>query len=65
MPAATIGNATITIRKGEITTYQAGARRSFFRQFASRDLTNKVASSASYTLRMACRSSLQPRKLNR
>ena len=47
MPAATIGNATTTIRNGEITTYQAGARRTRLRQFASIDLTNKVASRAS------------------
>ena len=65
MPAATTGNATTTIRIGESTTYQAGARRSFFRQFASRDLTNKVASTASYTSRTSCRSAAQPRKLNR
>ena len=65
MPAATIGNATTTIRIGERTTYQAGARQMPLRQFASRDLTNKVASRASYTSRTLCRSAVQPPKLNR
>ena len=65
MPAATIGNATTTIRIGESRTYQAGARQTFLRQFASSDLTNKVASTASYTSRMSCRSAAQPRNVNR
>jgi hypothetical protein len=65
MPATTTGNAATTISSGEISTYQAGARSSRLRQFARSDLTNKVASTASYTLRTSCRSAVQPRKLNR
>jgi hypothetical protein len=47
MPATTIGAATTMMSRGEITTYQAGARRSCFFQLASSDFTNKVASTAS------------------
>lgn len=54
-----------TIRIGESRTYQAGARRSCLRQFASSDLTNRVARVASSTLRKSCRSAAKPRNLNR